>query len=284
MKAHLNLRLLSFLWRGQICLLVLLFLQISVQGQSTTPGLMEAFEKDSQELLDAYIKASDINDTAASEKAAGRSIQGVVTALFQVYSSSQERLKYADPFPSGERYIAVQPEVNVCFTDKADIDSADIRHMQRRTLARVNEHTRKNIFSFFMSANYSGFNRLSDCTTYPTQVARSIGNYKLIIVDTPFVESVSGFLAENKDDLQHHTKKVRFLDKKLKLFEQGGQVRVPPTTYTFHYSLLIDRIVFDHKLETAFVQYSFKSKSSEAQFVLEKGKWILKKNTDVLEY
>lgn len=269
--------------RKPICLLIFLIGGMVAKGQEATQKLSEAFMKDSQELLDAYINANAVNVSNLDEVLGSR-LRGVVTSLFQEYSSAEETLKYADPFPLGEKYIVVQPEVNVCFADKADIDSADIRRMKRRTLAGIEEYTHKNIFSFFMSANYSDFNRLNECTTYSTQVAKSIGEYKLIIVDTPFVKTVADFLSGNKGDLQHHMQKVRFLDKKLKLFEQGGQVRTPPTTYTFHYSLLIDRIVFDHKLETALIQYSFRSKSSEAQFYFDKGKWIMKKNTDVLEY
>ncbi|WP_118194818.1 hypothetical protein [Albibacterium indicum] len=204
--------------------------------------------------------------------------------MFQEYSKKETTVQYADAIPHGEEYIIVQSEVEVCYTDKSDIDSALIRHRQRRTLKGITSYPHKNIFSFFMSANYSDFNRLTDCAVYRVGVDDSINHYRMIVADTAFVKEVVDFLSEEEEGRTSYLKKVNFLNKKLKLFEQGGQVRMSPPRYTFHYSLYVDRIIFDKELQQAYIQYSLRNKSSEAHFLLENDQWVLKKNVDALEY
>ncbi len=142
----------------------------------------------------------------------------------------------------------------------------------------------KNIFSFFMSTDYSDLLRVKGCVSYPTTVERSVGEYKVAVVDTLFVKAVADFLNGDRSDYGVHLEKRDFLGTKLKLFEEGLQVRSPPQWHTFHYSLYIDRIIFDHEQERAFVQYSFKNKSSEALFQLDKENWTLVRRTDVNQY
>src|SRR5690554_6066086 len=171
--------------KRSICVFFLLLLQSVVYSQSTAPLLAEAFNKDSQELLDAYIKANDINDTAASDSTVEGKIRGVMTALLAEYSNRKTPVRYADGFAWAEEYITVQPEVKVCFTDKGDIDSVMIRNNE--VLARnfgmnpreIIWYPHKSIFRFFMSANYSDFLRVSDSTIYPSQVEKAVGDYKL---------------------------------------------------------------------------------------------------------
>lgn len=262
---------------------VILLCHFSAKAQQLGSNLKEAFGNKSQEMLDVFINENNINK-ALPDKRIESKIRSALTALFQEYSNKQTTVQYADAVPHGEEYIIVQPKVEVCFTDKSDIDSALIRHRQRRTLEGVVNNPHKNTFSFFMSGNYSDFNRLTNCAVYRVGLDDSINDYKVIVADTAFVKEIAGFLSEEGEGRASYLKKVNFLNKKLKLYEQGGQVRMSPPRYTFHYSLFVDRIVFDEELQQVYIQYSFRNKSSEANFLLENKQWILKKNIDVLEY
>ncbi|MEC3878501.1 hypothetical protein [Parapedobacter sp. 10938] len=248
--------------------------------------LVNAYKHKSQELLDSFIIANDLNGRDASDNKVQHSIRSIVTTLLQEYVSEGGQKPYADGAPYNEVYIVVQPEVAVCFTNTSNLDSTDIRRRQNSTpLNEVVFYPHRGFRSFFMSANYTEFDRLVDCATYRLQTVKTVGDYQVIVTDTSFVEAVRAFLSADRSKRREHLRKVVFLDNKLKLFEaEGGQVKIRPATYTFHYSLFIDRIIFDHDLKSALVQYSFRNKSCEADLRFKNSQWVLQKDTDVIMY
>ncbi len=86
--------------------------------------LKEAFKRGSQDLLDSFINANRIRRPVLSKGGFDSRVRGVLTALFEEYVSQVSDSKYADARPFGEEYLTAQPIVNVCFSDRSDIDSA----------------------------------------------------------------------------------------------------------------------------------------------------------------
>jgi|GEM_PF-2585535 len=265
-------------------LLACFLIHLGVSGQSS-PDLTHAYKHQSQELLDAFIRDNDLYDHPSHDAKTQRMVKSVATALLGEYSRKEVELPYLDAAPYGEEYMVIQPEVDVCFTDNPAIDSASIRRRQHPTpLGEVVAYPHPDIFSFFMSENYTEFDQLRGCASYPLQTDKKIGDYRVVVADTSFVKQVQDFLHADTDHQQLHLRKVDFLKQKLKLFAEGGQVKPTPTQYTFQYALLIDRIIFDDALKTAYIQYSFRNKSSEAKFRFEDNQWVLQENMVVMMY
>lgn len=281
-------RHLNTIWMNKYCLLALFIFTCQLVVGQPSADLAKAYKERSQEMLDSFINTNDRSGDGSPENKVNSQIRGVVTAVLRDYvrdysstrSAKDHRWRYADAAPGDEEYLVLQPEVRVCFADKSHIDSVHIRaRLNARPLGEVVAYPHQNIFGFFMSANYTDFERLVGCATYPTHVEKMINGYKTIVADTFFVRAVEDLLAVDRHKRRKHLRKVSFLEKKLKIFNAQGQVRTMMDAYLFQYNLLIDRIIFDHTFRSACVQYSFRNMSVQALFHFIDNQWTLEKKS-----
>lgn len=141
-----------------------------------------------------------------------------------------------------------------------------------------------NVYWGFPSGSYYIFKKLSNCRLQSFSLDIEINsNYKTIVADTSLIHSVNRFLHQEPSE---YASKVKFLTPTLALYP-GVQVQTKRKDGTlemrFDFSLYIERIVMDLKMECAFIQYAFKGGSLEAYYRLQGGKWEEVENGFVMQ-
>jgi hypothetical protein len=176
---------------------------------------------------------------------------------------------------SKETYIALQPKILVCFVD--DLKHLKVPNTEKDDASMDLRFPHKNsINSPFLSMGYHNFPNERNCRQYNYEVD-TVDKEKYIPVrlDSSFVKEVQAFL--NGTLGKEHLNRKIFLKKFLKLTPSGkveieGSFRNEITFFAYAY--LIDKIIFNQKMNEAEIQFSYSNRTFEAKFVKTNGKWI----------
>ncbi|MEO8255648.1 MAG: hypothetical protein ABI554_14810 [Flavobacterium sp.] len=177
-----------------------------------------------------------------------------------------------------EKYIALQPEIEVCFVD--DLKHKKLTSNEQDGLqTNVANPQKISYFKDYLSLDYYQFSNLTNCkkVKFLTDTVNK-ERYIPISLDSTFAGEVRAFLVETKGN--DHRLRKKFLSRYLKLtptmfvetLENGERSRI----CLFSYNFLIDKIIFNNTMTEAEIQFSYYTSSMEASYILEKGKWIKK--------
>ncbi|RZK11230.1 MAG: hypothetical protein EOO43_19505 [Flavobacterium sp.] len=228
-------------------------------------------------MLEKSLSSHLVHDKEPDSKEATNLNQLINSFLFYYTQETRHGRDYNIAAVLGkERYIVMQPKVEVCFADDINHSTNDGNNYE------VDDDSifphQKSVYSTFLSKGYHHFKTLISCRSYDYQLDSTDKElYIPIRVDTNFVRGVKNFL-ENSLGMDHHERKV-FLHNTFRLnltgkVEMSGSDRNDITF--FSYNFYMDRIIFNTKMDQAEIQFSYHDTTLEADFYKKDNRWILK--------
>lgn len=264
-----------------------------VAGAQGLKELNAAYNSNSQDLLEKFILQHKYIAGASSEDDTTAQISALVNAFVNTYCTDTLKayLRNAPSYAGFEKYIILQPDIEICFVD----DKLDPAELFKLNSGRRDGFTNPSslyphhdVYGPFLSANYYKFPDLMNCGKhYYTTDTLGKGRYTPLVADTSMVNILNSFLDNQRLE---NFRKAGFLREIIKLYPSGmiqyitdGSKKVKVPIYYFNYNFFIDRIVFDKSMQRALIQYSFVNMSCEAIYEKVNSQWIQKVSKGVLQ-
>lgn len=251
--------------------------------------LEHAYQKRSVKIVEKFIDKSTYPCKKENKIDTSDNLNALVDEFLDIYFGLEEiscPIPILAEKPGVERFIFLQPEIEVAFVDQLDsaaiFATGNAYYINRSKLDAPDDilFPHKNLYyGDFPSAGYYNFPNIQDSRKMGYCV-RDKKQYDVLLADTNMIKTVKKFL--DVKGLEYY-RRWEFLKPVIGFFDGGfvRQVDEHPSVGEFQYKLftynfLIDRVVFDKDMKQALIQFSFPYDCYEAFFSNDKKKWNLK--------
>lgn len=251
--------------------------------------IQKAYEKDSELLLEKLLKNHTLkiktrNDTLYNiSQLMNAFLKDYKTPVFDDIDTANRDLILKNRYDN-EKYIILQPYLNICFVEQHDsLELFNLRSPNRPTIDEWIVKKENSVFDNFLTAGFYKFLQLKNCREFDYYVSKYSSTGVPLIIDSNLIKDINIFL---KDEIKEHRRKVNFLKRIMKVYPTS-RVEIMADDkimrfYSYNYTFFIKRIIFDQSSDNAFIQYSFPDEAWEAFYSKVHGNWTLQRKSRVL--